>query len=87
VIRDPLTPRELEVAQLLRLGLTQRQAAAELGISVRTVEVHAARIREKTDSPTTAAALSRARSRAASPRARRAYGFPRTGFPQVDDTG
>ena len=52
-----LSPRQREVARLLRDGLTQVEAAAELGISVRTVEEHARMIRLKTGGRTTVAAL------------------------------
>ena len=37
-----LTPRELEVVALLAMGLKPRAAAAELGISPRTLELHVA---------------------------------------------
>jgi len=36
----PLTPRQLEVAGLMATGLTSRQIAARLSVSVRTVECH-----------------------------------------------
>ena len=58
-----LTPRQFEIAKLLSEGLTQVEAAAKLGLSVRTVEVHVAQIRRRTDSTTTAQAVSRARPR------------------------
>lgn len=65
---DPLSPREAEIAVLLREeGLTQRQVAAHLAISVRTVEAHVAQIRRKMGSATTAAALARAAARARRP--------------------
>ena len=35
-----LTPRELEVVELVRHGLTNRQIARRLGISERTVKAH-----------------------------------------------
>lgn len=41
------TPREVEVIQLLAEGKANRQIANELGISVRTVEVHRARVMRK----------------------------------------
>jgi len=44
---DPLTEREHEVLHLLALGHTNQEVAAMLGISVRTVETHRARIVEK----------------------------------------
>ncbi len=42
-----LTPRELEVMELVVAGRHNRDIAAELGISVRTVEVHKARMMGK----------------------------------------
>ena len=47
---DPLsilTPRETHVAKHLSDGLANKQVAHELGISVRTVEVHRARLLSK----------------------------------------
>jgi DNA-binding NarL/FixJ family response regulator len=44
---DPLSEREHEVFHLLALGHTNQEIAAMLGISVRTVETHRARIVEK----------------------------------------
>jgi DNA-binding NarL/FixJ family response regulator len=44
---DPLSGREHEVLHLLALGHTNQEVAAMLGISVRTVETHRARIVEK----------------------------------------
>lgn len=44
VWRDLLTERELEVALLVTQGLSNREAAARLFVSVRTVEVHLGRI-------------------------------------------
>ncbi len=42
-----LTPRELEVMDRVVAGLHNREIAAELGISPRTVEVHKARMMDK----------------------------------------
>jgi RNA polymerase sigma factor (sigma-70 family) len=42
-----LTAREQEVMQLVVSGLLNKQAAAELGISEKTVKVHRARVMEK----------------------------------------
>ena len=42
-----LTEREQEVMQRVVAGLANKQVADELGISVRTVEVHRARVFEK----------------------------------------
>lgn len=44
---NSLTPREYEVMILVAQGLSNKAAAAELGISVRTVEIHRARVMEK----------------------------------------
>lgn len=45
--RQSLTSREWEVASLIAQGLTSRQIAERLVISVRTADAHAAHIREK----------------------------------------
>jgi FixJ family two-component response regulator len=44
---DQLTPREREVMDLVVVGRHNREIAQELGISVRTVEVHKARMMAK----------------------------------------
>jgi FixJ family two-component response regulator len=44
---DRLTPREQEVMRLVVSGMLNKQAAAELGISEKTIKVHRARIMEK----------------------------------------
>ncbi len=44
---EPLTPRELEVAQLLTHGMTNRQIAQELVISFATAKVHVEHIISK----------------------------------------
>lgn len=49
-----LTPREGEVMQLVVAGRHNREIARDLGISVRTVEVHKARMMEKLQAPTVA---------------------------------
>lgn len=46
-----LTKRESEVCELLIAGHTSKQAARNLGISNRTVEIHRSRIFEKTCVP------------------------------------
>jgi two-component system, LuxR family, response regulator FixJ len=43
-----LTPRECEIVDKLVAGLSNKEIARELGISYRTVEVHRARIMDKT---------------------------------------
>jgi len=43
----PLSRRESEVMQLLALGYTNQEIAAELGISVRTAETHRAHVMRK----------------------------------------
>ncbi|XVU28069.1 LuxR C-terminal-related transcriptional regulator [Actinoplanes sp. CA-054009] len=43
----PLTPRELEIARMVADGLTNRQVAARLTVSVRTVESHLEHVRAK----------------------------------------
>jgi DNA-binding NarL/FixJ family response regulator len=37
---SPVTPRQKQVLSLIVQGLTNREIAKELGVSVRTVEVH-----------------------------------------------
>ncbi|GIG36587.1 helix-turn-helix transcriptional regulator [Cellulomonas pakistanensis] len=44
---EPLSAREREIAQLVRSGLANRQIAAQLHISVRTVENHVSRVLRK----------------------------------------
>jgi len=44
---DTLSDRELEVLQLSGKGQTPREIATQLGISVKTVETHRMRVREK----------------------------------------
>jgi two-component system, NarL family, response regulator NreC len=46
---DPLSPRETQVLALLALGLTNREVAQRLYISVRTAESHRASIQRKLD--------------------------------------
>lgn len=50
---DELTLREIEIIQLSAQGLSAKQVAAKLGISVRTVEKHKDRIFNKLDINTT----------------------------------
>jgi DNA-binding NarL/FixJ family response regulator len=44
VPKDPLTPREREIVQLLAEGKTNKEVAVILGISAKTVETHRANI-------------------------------------------
>lgn len=44
-----LSPREQQIIRLLGAGFSDKEIANTLGLSVRTVEGHLARIREKTD--------------------------------------
>jgi FixJ family two-component response regulator len=45
--REPLTRREQDVLSQLMVGASNKDAARELGISPRTIEVHRARLMEK----------------------------------------
>jgi DNA-binding NarL/FixJ family response regulator len=51
---DSLSDRELEVLHLSGQGLTPREIANQLGISVKTVETHRMRVREKLNLATSA---------------------------------
>lgn len=51
---EALTPREMEVMRLVVAGLHNRDIAVSLGISVRTVEVHKARMMWKLQTQTVA---------------------------------
>lgn len=46
-LREHLTPRETEVFQLITQGLSDKEVAAKLRLSVRTVQNYAAQIRHK----------------------------------------
>jgi two-component system, LuxR family, response regulator FixJ len=46
-LRDVLTPRECEVVERIVVGDTNKEAARNLGISPRTIEIHRAAIMEK----------------------------------------
>jgi DNA-binding NarL/FixJ family response regulator len=45
--KDSVTPREREIIQLLTEGLSNKEAAVRLGISVKTIEAHRANIMRK----------------------------------------
>jgi DNA-binding NarL/FixJ family response regulator len=63
---DALTDREREVADLVATGITNREIAARLVLSEKTVERHLSRIFAKLEIPSRAAlaaAAERARSR------------------------
>ncbi|WP_377266838.1 response regulator [Peterkaempfera sp. SMS 1(5)a] len=60
---DPLTGREVEVLSLLALGHTNQEIARRLYVSVRTVETHRARIRDKLHVETRAELITAARER------------------------
>jgi DNA-binding NarL/FixJ family response regulator len=42
-----LTPRQREILQLIAEGSSTRQIAAKLGVSVKTVETHRAKLMER----------------------------------------
>lgn len=52
----PLTPREIEVLELVAAGKTNRAIAAELSLSERTIDRHVSNILTKLDVPSRAAA-------------------------------
>ncbi|MFJ6082831.1 response regulator [Streptomyces sp. NPDC092369] len=58
-----LTARELQVLSLLALGHTNQEIARRLHVSVRTVETHRARIRERLGTGTRAELIAAARER------------------------
>ena len=55
-----LTPRELEVLQLLAEGLTNQQVGTRLGLSARTVKTHVQNLLVKLDVPDRTGAVARA---------------------------
>lgn len=58
-----LTARELQVLSLLALGHTNQEVARRLFVSVRTVETHRARVRDKLGTETRAELIAAARER------------------------
>jgi two-component system response regulator NreC len=60
---DNLSPREIEVLQLIALGHTNTEIAASLVLSVRTVESHRAHIQQKIGVTTRAELVAYARER------------------------
>lgn len=63
VDQETLTAREAEVLSLLALGHTNQEIAQRLYVSVRTVETHRARIRDKLGKDTRAELIAAARER------------------------
>ena len=63
VDQEPLTVREAEVLSLLALGHTNQEIAQRLYVSVRTVETHRSRIRDKLGGGTRAELVTAARER------------------------
>ncbi len=55
----PLTPREMEVLELLREGLTYAEIGARLGITQRTARAHVVAVREKLAAANNAQAVAR----------------------------
>jgi DNA-binding NarL/FixJ family response regulator len=55
--KTKLSPRETEVITLLADGQTWKATAAQLGISIRTVQAYVVNIRRKLNVPNTPAAV------------------------------
>ena len=51
---EDLTPRETEVMERMVQGRMNKQIADDLGISIKTVELHRARVMEKMEAPSLA---------------------------------
>ena len=67
---SPLTARERQVLSLLAAGLTDREVAAQLVISPKTVEKHVGAVLRKTRTPSRTAAVAHALDRGWLPPAR-----------------
>lgn len=55
-----ISPRELEVLELLAAGRSNKEIAAGLGVSLNTVKTHVARLLEKLEAPRRTQAIRRA---------------------------
>jgi DNA-binding NarL/FixJ family response regulator len=62
-VPSPLTSRENEVLRLLAGGLSDREMAAQLVVSPKTVEKHVGAVLRKTGAPSRTAAVMRALER------------------------
>jgi DNA-binding NarL/FixJ family response regulator len=60
VLPEPLTPREVEVLELMAMGLTNRELADRLGISVHTAKFHVNAVLGKLDATSRTEAVVRA---------------------------
>lgn len=58
-----LTPRQRQVARLIHEGFTYAEIGERLGVSARTVEGHATRLKEKLGERSARRAASRARAK------------------------
>jgi DNA-binding NarL/FixJ family response regulator len=61
-MRAVLTSREIEILEIVGVGLTVKQVASRLGLSPRTVEAHLAKLYRKLGVRNRVQALSRAAS-------------------------
>lgn len=72
---EPLSPRQVEVLNLLSEGLTNKQIANRLQLSIRTVNFHITAMKQKLGTQTTAQSVSRGT----------ALGYCRLGLPKNVD--